>query len=206
MTSLSRGRRRDEFLEYVYSTMTRGIVLRLTVCRFAAYQDLRLDRRNRKASKLLRLLLLQSQTPHHVRVTKNQSPQLARGLLWRIYPLGMYTPLPPFRILFISLLVIYRRLTTPDHHLPPSPSLIRSPSMDSVSSQRLTEEERIDYFKHHPNVAEVEAHRVLCRCCGKWLKLHSSQRYALSAWKSHELLCTPKYVWGFAYGVNVKFF
>ena len=64
----------------------------------------------------------------------------------------------------------------------------------ALRSSRTTEAERRSYLESHPDVAELEPHRVKCRCCDKWLKLSSTQNYALAPWKLHKKACTPEYV------------
>ncbi|KAI5118760.1 hypothetical protein M0805_004846 [Coniferiporia weirii] len=60
----------------------------------------------------------------------------------------------------------------------------------SARAAHTTEAERRAYFEAHPDVMTLEPHRVRCRCCGRWLKLHATQKYALAPWKSHKLLCS----------------
>ncbi|KAH8104304.1 hypothetical protein DFH11DRAFT_1734026 [Phellopilus nigrolimitatus] len=79
---------------------------------------------------------------------------------------------------------------------PPSASVSVSDTSDRPegvrgAATRTTEAGRRAYFEAHTDVAALEPHRVRCGCCGMWLKLHATQRYALAPWKAHTRLCSP---------------
>ncbi|KAF5379362.1 hypothetical protein D9757_007611 [Collybiopsis confluens] len=54
---------------------------------------------------------------------------------------------------------------------------------------RTTEEERKGILLADPNVQEVEADRVLCKKCSKWIRLSTSRAYLLANWKQHIKAC-----------------
>ena len=91
-----------------------------------------------------------------------------------------FPPLPPpFCLLTYRL---RNRLRTPEGS---------DGTPEKMRASRTTEAERLAYFQNHPDVAEVEPHRVLCKCCEKWLKLHPTSRYGMAPWKAHNLICSP---------------
>ncbi|KAL5492677.1 hypothetical protein ACEPAI_4124 [Sanghuangporus weigelae] len=83
--------------------------------------------------------------------------------------------------------------TIPGNDANPLPSTPDMSDREGTSrSSRTTEAERRSYLESHSDVAELEPHRVKCRCCGKWLKLSSTQNYALAPWKLHKKACTSE--------------
>ncbi|KAL5536664.1 hypothetical protein ACEPAF_487 [Sanghuangporus sanghuang] len=97
---------------------------------------------------------------------------------------------PPSTMKSISLLPDF---TIPGEDANPLPSTTDMSDKEGTShSSRTTEAERRSYLESHPDVAELEPHRVKCRCCDKWLKLSSTQKYALAPWKLHKKACTPE--------------
>jgi len=55
-----------------------------------------------------------------------------------------------------------------------------------------TEEERIDYLRNDPYVAQFEAYRVLCACCDKWIRLRPNSTYCSIPWDAHRKSCLAK--------------
>ncbi|KAF7350481.1 hypothetical protein MVEN_01353700 [Mycena venus] len=55
-----------------------------------------------------------------------------------------------------------------------------------------TEEERIDYLRSDPQVAQFEAYRVLCANCNKWIRLRSNSTYCSIPWDAHRKSCFEK--------------
>lgn len=55
-----------------------------------------------------------------------------------------------------------------------------------------TEEERIDYLRSDPYVAQFEAYRVLCASCDKWIRLRPNSTYCSIPWDAHRKSCLTK--------------
>ncbi|KAK7019035.1 hypothetical protein R3P38DRAFT_3200280 [Favolaschia claudopus] len=55
-----------------------------------------------------------------------------------------------------------------------------------------TEEERIDYLRSDPYVAEFEAYRVRCAACDKWIRLRPNSTYCSIPWDAHRKSCVEK--------------
>ncbi|KAG9308066.1 hypothetical protein JVU11DRAFT_12633 [Chiua virens] len=55
-----------------------------------------------------------------------------------------------------------------------------------------TEEERIEYLRADPYVAEFEAYRVLCASCDKWIRLRPNSTYCSIPWDAHRKSCLSK--------------
>ncbi|KAI0732221.1 hypothetical protein C8Q72DRAFT_903373, partial [Fomitopsis betulina] len=55
-----------------------------------------------------------------------------------------------------------------------------------------TEEERIEYLRNDPYVAQFEAYRVLCACCDKWIRLRPNSTYCSIPWDAHRKSCLAK--------------
>ncbi|KAJ2927803.1 hypothetical protein H1R20_g9293, partial [Candolleomyces eurysporus] len=55
-----------------------------------------------------------------------------------------------------------------------------------------TEEERIDYLRADPYVAQFEAYRVLCASCDKWIRLRPNSTYCSIPWDAHRKSCLAK--------------
>ncbi|KAK0466918.1 uncharacterized protein EV420DRAFT_1506121 [Desarmillaria tabescens] len=49
-----------------------------------------------------------------------------------------------------------------------------------------TEDERIDYLRNDPYVAQFEAYRVLCASCDKWIRLRPNSTYCSIPWDAHQ--------------------
>ncbi|KIL58862.1 hypothetical protein M378DRAFT_170042 [Amanita muscaria Koide BX008] len=60
--------------------------------------------------------------------------------------------------------------------------------------EKRTEEERINYLRADPYVAQFEAYRVLCACCDKWIRLRSNSTYCSIPWNAHRKSCLAKKV------------
>ena len=72
----------------------------------------------------------------------------------------------------------YRRAPSP-MTLPPLPLRPRWPG----------EDERKQQFIDDPDVERVEPHRLLCKLCNCWIKLHPIIRYSQSVWPRHKASC-----------------
>lgn len=59
-----------------------------------------------------------------------------------------------------------------------------------------TEEERIDYLRNDPYVAQFEPYRVLCGSCNKWIRLRPNSTYCSIPWDAHRKSCLSKKAWG----------
>lgn len=57
-----------------------------------------------------------------------------------------------------------------------------------------TEEERIQYLRADPYVAQFEAYRVLCASCHKWIRLRPNSTYCSIPWDAHRKSCLAKKV------------
>ncbi|KAF8156205.1 hypothetical protein K438DRAFT_2076139 [Mycena galopus ATCC 62051] len=55
---------------------------------------------------------------------------------------------------------------------------------------RTTPEERKAILDCNQNISEVELHRVRCKACKFWVKLHSKTQYKLENWTQHEARCS----------------
>lgn len=55
-----------------------------------------------------------------------------------------------------------------------------------------TEEERIDYLRTDPYVAQFDAYRVLCASCDKWIRLRPNSLYCAIPWDAHKKTCLAK--------------
>jgi len=55
-----------------------------------------------------------------------------------------------------------------------------------------TEEERIDYLRADPYVAQFEPYRVLCASCDKWIRLRPNSTYCSIPWDAHRKSCLSK--------------
>ena len=60
-----------------------------------------------------------------------------------------------------------------------------------------TEEERIEYLRADPYVAQFEAYRVLCASCDKWIRLRPNSTYCSIPWDAHRKSCLAKKVYVF---------
>lgn len=56
--------------------------------------------------------------------------------------------------------------------------------------KRKSEAERIAWFHEDELCDELEAHRVLCKGCKKWIDLHPKLRYVMKSWVVHRRTCT----------------
>ncbi|KAI6096908.1 hypothetical protein EDD16DRAFT_1671076 [Pisolithus croceorrhizus] len=55
-----------------------------------------------------------------------------------------------------------------------------------------TEEERINYLRGDPYIAQYEAYRVLCASCDKWIRLRPNSTYCSIPWDAHRKSCLSK--------------
>ncbi|EJD00255.1 uncharacterized protein FOMMEDRAFT_148505 [Fomitiporia mediterranea MF3/22] len=55
-----------------------------------------------------------------------------------------------------------------------------------------TEEERIEYLRSDPYVAQFEPYRVLCGSCNKWIRLRPNSTYCSIPWDAHRKSCLSK--------------
>ncbi|GJJ11558.1 hypothetical protein Clacol_005792 [Clathrus columnatus] len=72
-----------------------------------------------------------------------------------------------------------KRPRSPAALLPPLPPRPRWP----------TEDERKQLFLDDPDVLKVEPHRLLCKSCNCWIRLHPVVRYSQSVWPKHKIAC-----------------
>ena len=75
---------------------------------------------------------------------------------------------------------------TPETHGEPS-----APQVKRRRAKR-SEEERIDYLRSDPYVAQFEAYRVLCASCDKWIRLRPNSTYCSIPWDAHRKSCLTK--------------
>jgi hypothetical protein len=71
-----------------------------------------------------------------------------------------------------------------------------SSSMKPAQRRRAkrTEEERIEYLRSDPYVAQFEAYKVLCKSCDKWIRLRPNSTYCSIPWDAHRKSCLAKKV------------
>ena len=55
-----------------------------------------------------------------------------------------------------------------------------------------SEEERIQYLRSDPYVAQFEAYRVLCASCDKWIRLRPNSTYCSIPWDAHRKSCLAR--------------
>ncbi|KAH9951094.1 hypothetical protein B0H21DRAFT_855470 [Amylocystis lapponica] len=75
-----------------------------------------------------------------------------------------------------------------------SPETPIDPSQPQAKRRRAkrSEEERIEYLRSDPYVAQFEAYRVLCACCDKWIRLRPNSTYCSIPWDAHRKSCLAK--------------
>ena len=66
-----------------------------------------------------------------------------------------------------------------------------------------TEEERIEYLRSDPYVAEFEAYRVLCASCDKWIRLRPNSTYCSIPWDAHRKSCLSKKAYVFLANISI---
>ncbi|KAI6154375.1 hypothetical protein EDD17DRAFT_1779921 [Pisolithus thermaeus] len=66
-----------------------------------------------------------------------------------------------------------------------------------------TEEERINYLRGDPYIAQYEAYRVLCASCDKWIRLRPNSTYCSIPWDAHRKSCLSKKLQN-AYGLDER--
>ncbi|KZV65071.1 hypothetical protein PENSPDRAFT_614552 [Peniophora sp. CONT] len=80
--------------------------------------------------------------------------------------------------------------------LPPvtAPGAPANPSEPPTKRRRAkrTEDERIEYLRADPYVAQFEAYRVLCGTCDKWIRLRPNSTYCSIPWDAHRKSCLAK--------------
>ena len=77
----------------------------------------------------------------------------------------------------------------------PSPASAGAPMVQTQRKKRRpkrSEEERINFFRTDPYVAQFEAYRVLCAGCDKWIRLRSNSSYCSIPWEAHRKSCLAK--------------
>jgi len=80
----------------------------------------------------------------------------------------------------------------------PSPASVSAPILHTQRKKRRpkrSEEERINFFRTDPYVAQFEAYRVLCAGCDKWIRLRSNSSYCSIPWEAHRKSCLAKKGW-----------
>jgi hypothetical protein len=88
----------------------------------------------------------------------------------------------------------------PRSHPPPSASGPLAPSIEAISTKpppkrrraKRSEEERIQYLRSDPYVAEFEAFRVHCASCDKWIRLRPNSTYCSIPWDAHRKSCIAR--------------
>ncbi|KAF8512328.1 hypothetical protein JB92DRAFT_3117228 [Gautieria morchelliformis] len=65
-------------------------------------------------------------------------------------------------------------------------------SSGSVQIRR-TEEERVKFLESDPRATMVEAHRILCAICGRWIQLRKNSTYCTAPWVQHARKCAAKH-------------
>ena len=84
---------------------------------------------------------------------------------------------------------------SPDPTPLPSPASVSAPTLQTQRKKRRpkrSEEERINFFRTDPYVAQFEAYRVLCAGCDKWIRLRSNSSYCSIPWEAHRKSCLAK--------------
>lgn len=80
--------------------------------------------------------------------------------------------------------------------LPPviTPGAPANPSEPPTKRRRAkrTEDERIEYLRADPYVAQFEPYRVLCGACDKWIRLRPNSTYCSIPWDAHRKSCLAK--------------
>ncbi|KAL5530990.1 hypothetical protein ACEPAG_3866 [Sanghuangporus baumii] len=86
-------------------------------------------------------------------------------------------------------------------HKPQPDPIVFTPetTVDSMANPPLkkrrakrTEEERIEYLRTDPYVAQFEPYRVLCGSCNKWIRLRPNSTYCSIPWDAHRKSCLSK--------------
>ena len=121
----------------------------------------------------------------------------AHKLGWWVHVLSL---LVPFRIRsFLSF-----SSTAPCSAPPPEPAQSHAPptgpSTETVSAgppskrrrAKRSEEERIQYLRSDPYVAQFEPYRVLCASCDKWIRLRPNSTYCSIPWDAHRKSCLAR--------------
>ncbi|KAI0046046.1 hypothetical protein FA95DRAFT_1672021 [Auriscalpium vulgare] len=80
--------------------------------------------------------------------------------------------------------------------IPYTPSSSGEPTPGQPASKRRrakrSEDERIEYLRSDPYVAQFEAYRVLCGSCNKWIRLRPNSTYCSIPWDAHRRSCLAK--------------
>lgn len=120
------------------------------------------------------------------------------------FPLHMLTPLTPLS--FLSSPAASSASPAPE---PPKsqarPSGLSTetkahPSSNSNASAppskrrraKRSEEERIQYLRSDPYVAQFDAYRVLCASCDKWIRLRPNSTFCSIPWDAHRKSCLAR--------------
>lgn len=105
---------------------------------------------------------------------------------------GLYSHTPRTR------LTLYSGATTsklPTQNVASSttlPQIATPPAVRKKRRAKRSEEERINFFRTDPHVAQFEAYRVLCGSCDKWIRLRSNSSYCSIPWEAHRKSCLSK--------------
>lgn len=89
---------------------------------------------------------------------------------------------------------------TPESRPHPPASGPLAPSIEAISTKpppkrrraKRSEEERIQYLRSDPYVAEFEAFRVHCASCDKWIRLRPNSTYCSIPWDAHRKSCLAR--------------
>ena len=66
------------------------------------------------------------------------------------------------------------------------------------------EDERKQQFIDDPDVVRVEPHRILCKHCNCWLRLHPIIRYSQSIWPLHKASCKDRLLFVYVTTVGLR--
>ena len=73
---------------------------------------------------------------------------------------------------------------------PPKSNVAGPPSKRRRAKR--SEEERIQYLRSDPYVAQFDAYRVLCASCDKWIRLRPNSTFCSIPWDAHRKSCLAR--------------
>ena len=74
----------------------------------------------------------------------------------------------------------------------PSPEPISAGPPTKRRRAKRSEEERIQYLRSDPYVAQFEPYRVRCASCDKWIRLRPNSTYCSIPWDAHRKSCLAR--------------
>ncbi|KAF8268837.1 hypothetical protein EI94DRAFT_1095948 [Lactarius quietus] len=74
----------------------------------------------------------------------------------------------------------------------PSPESISAGPPSKRRRAKRSEEERIQYLRSDPYVAQFEPYRVRCASCDKWIRLRPNSTYCSIPWDAHRKSCLAR--------------